>query len=139
MLFQLFYESMKLKQKAAFILIVRIKTTLFFRFSLDTVLISYPHLHLSSFHWFWDHCHNYSVTDSFRKLLELNWSLFRVKRKSFDLGCIWMDINDLESFLLGIVDRLLGSGSHIVCIIIDSYHMPGLLHHIVIAFLIAFA
>ena len=35
-----------------------------------TVLISYPHLHLSSFHWFWDHCHNYSVTDSFRKLLE---------------------------------------------------------------------
>ena len=27
-------------------------------------------LHLSSFHWFWDHCHNYSVTDSFRKLLE---------------------------------------------------------------------
>ena len=152
MLFQLFYESMKLKQKAAFILIVRIKTTLFFRFSLDTVLISYPHLHLSSFHWFWDHCHNYSVTDSFRKLLELHWSLFRVKRKSFCralplffsyifrcyLGCIWMDINDLESFLLGIVDRLLGSGSHIVCIIIDSYHMPGLLHHIVIAFLIAF-
>ena len=49
-----------------------------------------------------------------------------------------MDINDLESFLLGIVDRLLGSGPHIVCIIIDSYHMPGLLHHIVIAFLIAF-
>ena len=40
---------------------------------------------------------------------------------------------------LGIVDRLLGSGPHIVCIIIDSYHMPGLLHHIVIAFLIAFA
>ena len=62
--------SIKLKQKAASILIVRIKTAFFFRFSLGTVLISYPHLHLSSFHWFWDHCHNYSVTDSFRKLLE---------------------------------------------------------------------
>ena len=47
-------------------------------------------------------------------------------------------INDLESFLLGVVDRLLGSRPHIVCIIIDSYHISGLLHHIVIAFLIAF-
>ncbi len=50
MLFQLFYESMKLKQKAAFILIVRIKTALYFRFSLGIVLISYPHLRLLNFH-----------------------------------------------------------------------------------------
>ena len=44
--------SIKLKQKAASILIVRIKTAFFFRFSLGIVLISYPHLRLSNFHWF---------------------------------------------------------------------------------------
>ena len=33
-----------------------------------------------------------------------------------------MDINDLESFLFGIVNSLLSSGSHIVYIIINSHH-----------------
>ena len=37
-----------------------------------------------------------------------------------------MDINDLESFLFCIVDSLLGSRPHIVCIVIDSHHISGL-------------
>ena len=40
------------KQEAAFIPIIRIKTALYFRFSLGIVLISYPHLRLPNFHWF---------------------------------------------------------------------------------------
>ena len=38
------------KQEAAFIPIIRIKTALYFRFSLGIVLISYPHLRLLNFH-----------------------------------------------------------------------------------------